>query len=56
MPRPEDTPLTQQRLPSWQPIMTPRVARASFAARGCMASVTNNIDRLMNIELPFNSR
>ena len=34
MPRPEDTPLTQQRLPSWQPIMTPRVARASFAALG----------------------
>ena len=32
------------------------VPRASFAARGCMASVTNNIDRLMNIELPFNSR
>ena len=34
MPRPEDTPLTQQRLPSWQPIMTPRVAQASFAALG----------------------
>ena len=32
------------------------VPRASFAARGCMASVSNNIDRLMNIELPFNSR
>ena len=30
---------------------------ASFAARGCMASVTNGVDRLaMNIELPFNSR
>ena len=26
--------LTQQRLPSWQPIMTPRVAQASFAALG----------------------
>ena len=32
------------------------VPRASFAARGCMASVSSNIDRLMNIELPFNSR
>jgi hypothetical protein len=32
------------------------VPRASFAARGCMASVSNNIDRLMNMELPFNSR
>lgn len=30
------------------------VPQASFMARGCMASVSNNLDRLMNVELPFN--